>query len=61
MELIRKELQIAHKLIIISVLKSAELKSPPGAPNQQPLSPYLLFHCHGGGYVATSSKSHEVC
>uniref|UniRef100_A0A914XCR2 Hormone-sensitive lipase n=1 Tax=Plectus sambesii TaxID=2011161 RepID=A0A914XCR2_9BILA len=25
-----------------------------------PLSPYLLFHCHGGGYVATSSKSHET-
>lgn len=22
-------------------------------------SPYLLVHCHGGGYVATSSKSHE--
>uniref|UniRef100_F1KVG3 Hormone-sensitive lipase n=1 Tax=Ascaris suum TaxID=6253 RepID=F1KVG3_ASCSU len=37
-----------------------ELLSPPGAPNQQPLSPYLLFHCHGGGYVATSSKSHET-
>ena len=26
----------------------------------QPMSPHLLFHCHGGGYVATSSKSHEV-
>ncbi|VDK48256.1 unnamed protein product [Anisakis simplex] len=24
------------------------------------LSPYLLFHCHGGGYVATTSKSHET-
>uniref|UniRef100_A0A0N4ZII1 Hormone-sensitive lipase n=1 Tax=Parastrongyloides trichosuri TaxID=131310 RepID=A0A0N4ZII1_PARTI len=23
------------------------------------LSPYLIVHCHGGGYVATSSKSHE--
>nr|CAD2147274.1 unnamed protein product [Meloidogyne enterolobii] len=24
------------------------------------LSPYLVIHCHGGGYVATSSKSHET-
>lgn len=23
-------------------------------------SPYLVFHCHGGGFVAQSSKSHEV-
>ncbi|XP_064613572.1 hormone-sensitive lipase-like [Liolophura sinensis] len=26
----------------------------------QPLSPSLLIHCHGGGFVAQSSKSHEV-
>lgn len=25
-----------------------------------PLSPCLLVHCHGGGFVAQSSKSHEV-
>ncbi|OWF53834.1 hormone-sensitive lipase-like [Mizuhopecten yessoensis] len=25
-----------------------------------PLSPCLLIHCHGGGFVAQSSKSHEV-
>ncbi|CAJ0577267.1 unnamed protein product, partial [Mesorhabditis spiculigera] len=25
-----------------------------------PPSPHLLFHCHGGGFVATSSKSHET-
>ncbi|VDN33841.1 unnamed protein product, partial [Cylicostephanus goldi] len=31
-----------------------------GSPNQQPLSPYIVLHCHGGGYVATSSKSHET-
>lgn len=36
-----------------------EILSPVGAVNQLPASPYLLFHCHGGGYVATSSKSHE--
>ncbi|KJH43447.1 hydrolase, alpha/beta domain protein [Dictyocaulus viviparus] len=34
--------------------------SPPYSSNQQPASPYLVFHCHGGGYVATSSKSHET-
>ncbi|CAJ0953908.1 unnamed protein product, partial [Mesorhabditis belari] len=34
--------------------------SPSNISNQQPASPYLLFHCHGGGYVATSSKSHET-
>ncbi|KAI6177498.1 Hosl-1 [Aphelenchoides bicaudatus] len=26
----------------------------------EPLSPNLLIHCHGGGYVATTSKSHET-
>ncbi|GMT07176.1 hypothetical protein PENTCL1PPCAC_29350, partial [Pristionchus entomophagus] len=34
--------------------------SPNGLGARQPLSPHLLFHCHGGGYVATSSKSHET-
>lgn len=35
-------------------------QSPAGSQNQLPPSPYLLLHCHGGGYVATTSKSHEV-
>jgi len=26
-----------------------------------PRSANLVFHCHGGGFVAQSSKSHEVC
>ncbi|VDM58911.1 unnamed protein product [Angiostrongylus costaricensis] len=34
--------------------------SPASSSNQQPPSPYIVFHCHGGGYVATSSKSHET-
>ncbi|GMT36309.1 hypothetical protein PFISCL1PPCAC_27606, partial [Pristionchus fissidentatus] len=34
--------------------------SASGLGARQPLSPYILFHCHGGGYVATSSKSHET-
>ncbi|VDM95916.1 unnamed protein product [Thelazia callipaeda] len=37
-----------------------EILSPAGSPNQLSPSPYLLFHCHGGGYVATTSKSHET-
>lgn len=28
--------------------------------NIHPPSKYLIFHCHGGGFVAQSSKSHEV-
>ncbi|XP_065352400.1 hormone-sensitive lipase [Cloeon dipterum] len=27
--------------------------------NSLPPSPYLLVHCHGGGFVAQSSRSHE--
>uniref|UniRef100_A0A915EKV5 Hormone-sensitive lipase n=1 Tax=Ditylenchus dipsaci TaxID=166011 RepID=A0A915EKV5_9BILA len=34
--------------------------SPSNAANKLPASPYLLIHCHGGGYVATTSKSHET-
>ncbi|PAV81168.1 hypothetical protein WR25_14542 isoform D [Diploscapter pachys] len=34
--------------------------SPSSASNIQPPSKYLVIHCHGGGYVATSSKSHET-
>lgn len=27
---------------------------------KQPLSPWLLIHFHGGGFVAQTSRSHEV-
>ncbi|VDK70103.1 unnamed protein product [Onchocerca ochengi] len=37
-----------------------QVLSPTGLQNQLPPSPYLLLHCHGGGYVATTSKSHET-
>ncbi|XP_067674831.1 hormone-sensitive lipase-like [Haliotis asinina] len=30
------------------------------APKLAPKAPGLLVHCHGGGFVAQSSKSHEV-
>uniref|UniRef100_A0A0K0EH28 Hormone-sensitive lipase n=1 Tax=Strongyloides stercoralis TaxID=6248 RepID=A0A0K0EH28_STRER len=33
--------------------------SPVSQNSKLPLSPYIIVHCHGGGYVATSSKSHE--
>lgn len=35
-------------------------QSPPTIENRHPLSSQLVIHCHGGGYVATSSRSHEV-
>lgn len=28
--------------------------------SQLPPSTKLIFHCHGGGFVAQSSKSHEI-
>ena len=28
--------------------------------DKPPLSRHLLFHCHGGGFIAQSSKAHEV-
>lgn len=28
--------------------------------SQLPAATKLLFHCHGGGFVAQSSKSHEI-
>ncbi|KAI1725470.1 alpha/beta hydrolase fold domain-containing protein [Ditylenchus destructor] len=34
--------------------------SPQNAANKLPLSSSLVIHCHGGGFVATSSKSHET-
>uniref|UniRef100_A0A0N4ZFU3 Hormone-sensitive lipase n=1 Tax=Parastrongyloides trichosuri TaxID=131310 RepID=A0A0N4ZFU3_PARTI len=42
---------------ISSVYRSSKVKCK--KDDKYPLSPYLIFHCHGGGYLATSSKSHE--
>uniref|UniRef100_A0A915PGC5 Hormone-sensitive lipase n=1 Tax=Setaria digitata TaxID=48799 RepID=A0A915PGC5_9BILA len=51
-----------HRPVKIRVLSYChrQILSPAGSQNQLPPSPYLLFHCHGGGYVATTSKSHET-
>ena len=43
------------KYRVISI--AARMGLCPGG--KAPHSPYLVFHCHGGGYVATSSRSHE--
>ncbi|VDD95568.1 unnamed protein product [Enterobius vermicularis] len=45
---------------IMSYSHRRDLKASSGASDRQPASPYLLLHCHGGGFVATSSKSHET-
>ncbi|KAI1693883.1 alpha/beta hydrolase fold domain-containing protein [Ditylenchus destructor] len=44
--------------ILDVVMRKAEQK--PNLPIKAQLSPNLVIHCHGGGYVATSSKSHET-
>lgn len=48
-------------------LLSFSRKDPPPIPvsslpwvQKQPLSPWLLIHFHGGGFVAQTSRSHEV-
>ena len=35
-------------------------KTGPLSPKPRQRSRYLMFHCHGGGFVAQSSKSHEI-
>uniref|UniRef100_A0A914Q949 Hormone-sensitive lipase n=1 Tax=Panagrolaimus davidi TaxID=227884 RepID=A0A914Q949_9BILA len=42
---------------MISVVAREGLTS---SPAKHKPSPFLLIHCHGGGYVATSSQSHET-
>uniref|UniRef100_A0A915DPR8 Hormone-sensitive lipase n=1 Tax=Ditylenchus dipsaci TaxID=166011 RepID=A0A915DPR8_9BILA len=44
------------KMKVLSVSHRSGLS----APRQLPPSSRLVIHCHGGGYVATSSKSHET-
>ncbi|KAH7728848.1 Protein C46C11.1 b [Aphelenchoides avenae] len=34
--------------------------SPANASQSHDLSSHLVIHCHGGGYVSTSSKAHET-
>ncbi|CAI5454221.1 unnamed protein product [Caenorhabditis angaria] len=44
---------------IFSTVHRQNMSSSPLSTTHPP-SKYLVLHCHGGGYVATSSKSHET-
>ncbi|CAB3400966.1 unnamed protein product [Caenorhabditis bovis] len=44
---------------VLSAVHRQNMSSSPLSTTHPP-SKYLIFHCHGGGYVATSSKSHET-
>jgi hormone-sensitive lipase len=50
-------------VILLQMMQSelfqiADLKER--VPNVLPQSPALIIHCHGGGFVAQSSRSHEI-
>ncbi|KAI6182701.1 hypothetical protein M3Y97_00409100 [Aphelenchoides bicaudatus] len=46
--------------IPVRVFSSKNREGLTNKGKQEPLSPNLVIHCHGGGYVATTSKSHET-
>ncbi len=54
-------LQDSAELLALSRPEGPQLSLPGGFSRQTaPLSPCLLIHFHGGGFVAQTSKSHEV-
>ncbi|KAI6239120.1 hypothetical protein M3Y99_00615300 [Aphelenchoides fujianensis] len=46
--------------IQIRILSATGREGLSSKKSSKPLSSNLLLHCHGGGFVATSSKSHET-
>ncbi|KAI6192657.1 hypothetical protein M3Y96_01250200 [Aphelenchoides besseyi] len=44
----------------VRILSATSREGLSSKKSTKPLSSNLLLHCHGGGYVATSSKSHET-
>ncbi|KAM3171179.1 hypothetical protein ACTXT7_017145, partial [Hymenolepis weldensis] len=45
-----------------SKFSSAKSGSPSECPHVEvEPSPYLLIHIHGGGFIALSSETHDVC
>ncbi|KAI6218452.1 hypothetical protein M3Y95_01165700 [Aphelenchoides besseyi] len=46
--------------IQLRILSATNREGLSSKKSTKPLSSNLLLHCHGGGYVATSSKSHET-
>lgn len=54
--------QDSAELLAFSRSEGPQLSLPVGfRPQRGALSPWLLIHFHGGGFVAQTSKSHEVC
>lgn len=54
--------QDSEELLAYSEGASGSMSLPSGfRPQRGPLSPWLVVHFHGGGFVAQTSKSHEVC
>lgn len=55
-------LQDSAELLSFSRTEGSQRSLPVGfRPQSGALSPWLLIHFHGGGFVAQTSKSHEVC
>ncbi|CAD5216034.1 unnamed protein product [Bursaphelenchus okinawaensis] len=48
------------KMRLFSSVYREGIATNPGCRTVCPASPNLVVHCHGGGYVATTSKSHET-
>ncbi|XP_053493714.1 lipase, hormone-sensitive a isoform X1 [Ictalurus furcatus] len=52
--------QDSAELLSFTQSEGSQLSLPVGLrPQSGPLSPWLLIHFHGGGFVAQTSKSHE--
>ncbi|XP_012685000.1 lipase, hormone-sensitive a isoform X2 [Clupea harengus] len=55
-----REGQDSEELLAYSEGASGSMSLPSGfRPQRGPLSPWLVVHFHGGGFVAQTSKSHE--
>lgn len=53
-------LQDSEELLVLSRAKPPPISTHLPWVQKQPRSPWLLIHFHGGGFVAQTSKSHEV-
>lgn len=56
--MVREEHTILLQVAQSELLLIADLKEH--GPSVLPPSPALIIHCHGGGFVAQSSRSHEM-
>lgn len=54
-------LQDSEKLLALCRSEGGQISLSLGLkPKRHPPSPWLVLHFHGGGFVAQTSKSHEV-